>query len=155
MKKTTNKGFSMVELIIVIAIMAILAAALAPSLIKYINKSRLSTDIQTGNSIVSAVNAAMAVEKANDECQKTYAGNLVTVDQTNIDPSDDFGKEFWSVMGVSTVKGKSKKDLSGATLSNQVFILSIDKSTDAVTVWYDTNDDAHMISPTTGASLAE
>ncbi|CCY59779.1 prepilin-type cleavage/methylation N-terminal domain protein [Clostridium sp. CAG:632] len=53
MKKTTNKGFSMVELIIVIAIMAILAAALAPSLIKYINKSRLSTDLSTGNSIVN------------------------------------------------------------------------------------------------------
>lgn len=155
MKKTTNKGFSMVELIIVIAIMAILAAALAPSLIKYINKSRLSTDIQTGTSIVSSVNAAMAVEKANDECQKTYAGKVVTVDQTNIDPSDDFGKEFWSVMGVSTVKGKSKKDLGGTTLSNQVFLLSIDKSTDAVTVWYDTQDNDHMIAPTTGTALAE
>lgn len=155
MKKTTNKGFSMVELIIVIAIMAILAAALAPSLIKYINKSRLSTDIQTGTSIVSSVNAAMAVEKANDECQKTYAGKQITVDQTNIAASDDFGKEFWSVMGVTSIKGKSKKDLGGTTLSNQVFILSIDKSTDAVTVWYDTADPDHMISPTTGASLAE
>ena len=32
MKKTNNKGFSLVELIIVIAIMAILAGALAPAL---------------------------------------------------------------------------------------------------------------------------
>ena len=31
-----NEGFSLVELIIVIAIMAILAGALAPALIKYI-----------------------------------------------------------------------------------------------------------------------
>ena len=30
MKKTNNKGFSLVELIIVIAIMAILAGAIAP-----------------------------------------------------------------------------------------------------------------------------
>ena len=33
MKKTNNKGFSLVELIIVIAIMAILAGAIAPTLI--------------------------------------------------------------------------------------------------------------------------
>ena len=32
-----NKGFSLVELIIVIAIMAILAGALAPALIKYLS----------------------------------------------------------------------------------------------------------------------
>ena len=41
MKKLNNKGFSLVELIIVIAIMAVLAGALAPALITYIEKSRI------------------------------------------------------------------------------------------------------------------
>ena len=39
-----NKGFSLVELIIVIAIMAILAAAIAPALIRYIDKSRSANE---------------------------------------------------------------------------------------------------------------
>ena len=43
MKKTNNKGFSLVELIIVIAIMAILAGAIAPALIRYIDNCLLYT----------------------------------------------------------------------------------------------------------------
>ena len=52
--KLNNKGFSLVELIIVIAIMAILAAALAPQLIKYIEKSRISSDKTEAASVKSA-----------------------------------------------------------------------------------------------------
>lgn len=46
-KEMNNKGFSLVELIIVIAIMVILVAVLAPQYLKYVEKSRVSTDVQT------------------------------------------------------------------------------------------------------------
>ena len=61
-EKMNNKGFSLVELIIVIAIMAILSAALAPQLMKYIEKSRVSTEQSSCSSIESCVNAALAEE---------------------------------------------------------------------------------------------
>lgn len=41
-KKKNRKGFSLVELIVVLVIMAILAAALVPTLVGYINQTRQS-----------------------------------------------------------------------------------------------------------------
>ena len=58
-KKIGNKGFSLVELIIVIAIMSILAAGIAPALIRYINKSRKADDIAAADSLGVTINAAI------------------------------------------------------------------------------------------------
>lgn len=59
-KKINNKGFSLVELIIVIAIMAILVGVLAPQFIKYVERSRESTDLQNIEEFKTAVEAAVA-----------------------------------------------------------------------------------------------
>ena len=54
-KMKNNKGFSLVELIIVIAIMAILVGVMAPQLIKYIEKANVSADTQVCDSVRTAV----------------------------------------------------------------------------------------------------
>ena len=53
-----NKGFSLVELIIVIAIMAILVGVMAPQLIKYIEKTNVSSDIQLCKTVKTAMETA-------------------------------------------------------------------------------------------------
>lgn len=58
--KKNNKGFSLVELIVVIAIMAVLVGVLAPQFIKYVEKSRESTDIQNAEQVASALKAYYA-----------------------------------------------------------------------------------------------
>lgn len=55
-----SKGFSLVELIIVIAIMALLVGVMAPQLIKYIEKTNVSADIQLCDTIHSAITLAMS-----------------------------------------------------------------------------------------------
>lgn len=57
--KNDNKGFSLIELIVVIAIMAILVGALAPQLIKYIDRSRAAADTQVLGSVYTAVQTAV------------------------------------------------------------------------------------------------
>ena len=71
MKKTNNKGFSLVELIIVIAIMAVLVGILAPQFIKYVEKSRKSTDVKNVQEMVTAIQVYAA-----DEVNTLVAGSL-------------------------------------------------------------------------------
>lgn len=59
-KKRNNKGFSLVELIVVILIMAVIAVALAPQVMKWVGRSKENTDKNNIGQIESAVNAGVA-----------------------------------------------------------------------------------------------
>ena len=65
MNTESNKGFSLVEIIVVIAIMAILVGVLAPAYLKYVEKSRKSTDIDGISQIMDAAVAISTEEYYN------------------------------------------------------------------------------------------
>lgn len=52
--KANQKGFTLVELIVVVAILGVLAAVAAPNYMNYLYKSRVNADISSARAIVNA-----------------------------------------------------------------------------------------------------
>lgn len=89
--KMNNKGFSLVELIVVIAIMAILVGVLAPSVIGQVEKSRVSKDEQALDSLASACATAVTEEMTKSGASITK-GSAISLGTTTISYS---GSESW------------------------------------------------------------
>lgn len=66
-KKNTKRGFTLVELIVVLVILAILAALLIPALTGYIDKARKSQVVAETRMLTQAVQTEMSTLYASNE----------------------------------------------------------------------------------------
>ncbi|MBR5375738.1 MAG: type II secretion system protein [Lachnospiraceae bacterium] len=80
MRIRNSRGFSMVEIIVVIAIMGILIGVLTPQLLRYIKRSRKSNDLVVAREIGNAFNILTVddkiVKQYSDLCKDDAKGNL-------------------------------------------------------------------------------
>lgn len=105
MKKLNNKGFSLVELIIVIAIMVILVAVIAPQYTKFVNNSKISNDVQTASDMATAIDVLIA-----EGTDATTLATDVTNYQTNTLSKLNNATGGWTIT-YDPVKGVSKIEL--------------------------------------------
>ncbi len=132
-----NCGFSLVELVIVIAIMAVLIAVLAPMYFKYVERSKETTDIE----IASAVHDALAVAIADENIEERPLDGFSPVAKIKLEEigvtTDKSYTEFVTLIknslqtnDLSTIKsGLKSKQYKG-----QDIMVEIDAGTQSVTV---------------------
>lgn len=99
-KSLTNKGFSLVELIIVIAIMAVLVGVLAPQYIKYLDKSKITADKQLTDSIRQAMTTTMLDPEITDAPAKSSNGDIIGGSPATIGATG-YWHEVYSILGVT------------------------------------------------------
>lgn len=124
-----NKGFSLVELIIVIAIMAVLVGVLAPTYLQYVEKSKKSNDVSTIDSVVNAVEIA-AIDPVVVGTDKTTTLTIeVTTSGITVTPATGSKWQAAVLEAVGDAKLKS--------FSSVKFTATRDAGTGKVTFAYD------------------
>ena len=82
-----KKGFTLIELIVVIAIIGVLAAILVPAMLGYVRKSKITTANTTAKSIFNALNTSLVDMDSEDIALPTtgeaaQAGSAFAADST-------------------------------------------------------------------------
>jgi type IV pilus assembly protein PilA len=123
--RKNNKGFSLVELIVVVLIIAIIAVALAPQVIKWVQQARDNTKENQIATVKSAVDTVVA------DCLAAGEAIPTKFKVTNAGAISD-------VTGTNTTAFEGKAKIALADLKDgKTYTVQIDATTYAVTVTQD------------------
>ena len=117
-RKNENKGFSLVELIVTIAIMAVMVTVLAPALLQYVEKSRMQKDDSAMGELTNVIQLALSDQDIYDEVLKySCYGNVSCYIDRESEADSKYGGETAPATG-STPAGDFYIMTKAAATSN-------------------------------------
>lgn len=150
-KENGNKGFSLVELIVVVLIMAIIAVALAPQVIKWVNNSRIAADFKTKNLVMEAMQMAVLTDEVVNDMARDNGAKLV-VDKDGMtlkkkadgtgddyDSSEALHRKFCEYAGTSDFSSIKTK------VSDSKIVIVVDEGAAIITAKYLDEDDNEVM----------
>lgn len=120
MNKKNNKGFSLIELIVVVAIMAVLVGVLAPTYLRYVEKTRAQKDESAVAEVIQAVKVACAEEKVANE---VTSSTQIKVSNKKIEVSNITGNDKALETAIKEIVGDV--EFTSKTHKDQTYTIEI------------------------------
>ena len=105
--KNKNSGFSLVEILVVLAIMAVITVAVVPSFTNYVEKSKVEKDTNRMEELVTIIELSLADEETyTDMVQYAVYGNA----SCYVDPSaqEEYAKDKTDMYGYETTYAETR-----------------------------------------------
>lgn len=135
MKKSNNKGFTLVELIVVLVILAILAAILVPALLGYIDRAKESQIVLNARSVYTAAQAELSQKYADAPTPINAAPTLLDDELKRIARTADV---------TATSSATAEIGVKGTTGHDAYTVYYILYTQDEKTVFYDGTKSAYV-----------
>lgn len=172
MNTKRNSGFSLVEMIIVIAIMAILIGIMAPVLIKYVERTNVASDIELCDSVKEAIVLAahdpdiiMAEDKSAQMINNIYntSASGLSLDRNYDDTflNCAFSKEVEDILGFNPfVSGNNKYMKSSPANKEGILMLVVNDEASDIAIFIQNSDSSgkkqkHTLTKSSGISIAD
>ncbi|MCR5205308.1 MAG: prepilin-type N-terminal cleavage/methylation domain-containing protein [Lachnospiraceae bacterium] len=130
-----NKGFSLVELIVVVLIIAIIAVALAPQVIRWVENSRIASDLETRNDIEKMCQLALTNEYVFEHVKdggytititKDLTGTHVSCDNASATSDPAFWDQFFAIGGYDDLQDfKDSIEIKSTPVSADEIVLTV------------------------------
>ncbi len=131
-----NKGFSLIELIIVVAIMAVLIAVLAPIYLRYVEKSKQGKDYEVAGVVQHAVTVAMSDTSIQDRPSVFGPASLDLIDNGSMPVFAAAVKEY---IGTSSLNTFASDNICSNMYRGSDIMLEIDAASEKVLVTVSAN----------------